>query len=252
MVNRNRGMTILNGVSMRKSILTLSLSLLLGAGAIAVAATTHASAQSAGNQSAGNQSATRPLLLAQAQTAPAARGPALRAQRPAPSPEQQAQRRAQMCKDMNARAAGRLAYLETRLELTPAQRGAFNKWRDVRLAAASQRAQSCATAPAGRGRGAANAQAQRPSPVDRMARQEQMLRQRLATITAERPALEALYNSLTAEQRARFQPDAGPRRGMGRGQMRGRPGMMQGRMGGPRGGMMQRGPQGTPPVPPAQ
>lgn len=228
---------------MRKSILTLSLSLLLGAGAIAVAATTHASAQSAGNQSA-----TRPLLLAQAQTAPAARGPGLRAQRPAPSPEQQAQRRAQMCKDMTARAAGRLAYLETRLELTPAQRGAFNKWRDVRLAAAGTRAQACATAPAGRGRGAAGTQAQRPSPVDRMARQEQMLRQRLATITAERPALEALYNSLTAEQRARFQPDAGPRRGMGRGQMRGRPGMMQDRRGGPRGGMMQRGPQGAPPA----
>jgi hypothetical protein len=87
-----------------------------------------------------------------------------------------------------------------------------------------------------------------------MARQEQMLRQRLATITAERPALEALYNSLTAEQRARFQPDAGPRRGIGRGPGRERPGMMQGRMGGPRGGMMLRGgPRGPDrPQPPAQ
>ncbi len=222
---------------MRKSLLTFTLALLLGA-----AGTTLVAAQ--------------PQRPAATQAGPAARD-TVRAQRPAPSPEQIAQRRAQMCKDMSARAAGRLAYLETRLELTPAQRGAFNKWRDVRLAAAGQRAQACATAPVRQGRGAANAQATRPSPVDRMARQEQMLRQRLATLTAERPALEALYNALTPDQRARFQPDAGARRGMGpgmrQGQMRGRPGMMQGRMGGPRGGMMRgapRGPNGGPPPAP--
>ncbi len=221
---------------MRKSFLVLPFALILG-----VAGTAFVSAQPQQRPGATQAGPAREMQ---------------RAQRPAPNPEQRAQRRAQMCKDMNARAAGRLAYLETRLELTPAQRGAFNRWRDVRMAATAQRAQACTTTPARQGRGAANAQAQRPSPVDRMARQEQMLRQRLATITAERPALEALYNSLSAEQRTRFQPEAGPRRGMGRGQMRGRPGMMQDRMGGPRGGMMRGGPRGPnggpPPAPPAQ
>jgi hypothetical protein len=230
-------MTISNGVSMRKSLLLLPIVVMLGA-----ASATLVSAQP--QPGATNAGPARPLPP--------------RVQRPAPNPEQLAQRRAELCKDMTARAAGHLAYLETRLELTPTQRGAFNKWRDVRLAAANSRAQTCATAPARQGRGAANAQAQRPSPVEHMARQEQMLRQRLATLTAERPALEALYNSLTAEQRARFQPDAGPRRGMnrgmGRGQLRNRDvTILRERMGGPRGPMMQRGPAGgPPPAPPAQ
>jgi protein CpxP len=232
MVIRNWDLTNLNGVIMRKSFLLLPIALVLG-----VAGTALVSAQP--NPGATNAGPARELP---------------RFQRPAPNPEQLAQRRAELCKDMNARAAGRLAYLETRLELTANQRPAFNKWRDVRLAAANSRAQACTTTPVRPGRGGADAQAQRPSPVDRMARQEQMLRQRLATITAERPALEALYNSLTAEQRARFQPDAGPRRGMGRGPGRERGGMMQGRMGGPRGGMMMRGgPRGPDrPQPPAQ
>ena len=181
-----------------------------------------------------------------------------RAQRPAPTPEQIAQRRATMCGDLNARAAGRLAYLETRLELTAAQRGAFNKWRDVRLAAAKRRAETCATAPLGQGRGRgpqANAQAAAPNPAERLARQEQRLRQRLADITAERPALDALYASLSPEQRQKFTPANGPRNGMGRGQGRARFGMMGG---GPRGAMrggMRRGPGGpgmAPPPPPPQ
>jgi len=217
-----------NGDVMRKSFLILPIALVLG-----VAGTALVSAQP--NPGANNAGPARELP---------------RMQRPALNPEQLAQRRDQLCKDMTARVAGRLAYLETRLELTQAQRGAFNKWRDVRLAAASQRAQTCATTPARQGRGAGNAQAQRPSPVERMARQEQMLRQRLATITAERPALEALYNSLTPEQRQKFTPANGPRNGMGRGEGRARMGMaMRERMGdGPRGpmggGMMRGGPRG--------
>ena len=58
-----------------------------------------------------------------------------------------------------------------------------------------------------------------------MARQEEMLRQRLADLQVQRPALEALYNRLSAEQREKFQ-SAGGRRGMGRGGMRPRMAMM--------------------------
>jgi hypothetical protein len=162
-----------------------------------------------------------------------------------------------MCQDMNARAAGRLAYLETRLELAAGQRAAFNRWRDVRLAAAKRRAETCATAPMGQGRGGRGpgAQMAQANPVERLARQEQMLRQRLADITAERPALDALYASLTPDQRQKFTPANGPRNGMGRGNQRARIGMMRDRMGGgPRGGM-RRGPGGpgmSPPPPPPQ
>ncbi len=229
---------------MRKNLLTLSLSLMLGAGAIAAIAASTATAQPS----------DRPLRLAQAQGPQQGRpGPQGRFQGTPPSPEQMATRRAEMCGGMHARAAGRLVELEVRLELTTGQRAAFNKWRDTRIAAAKRRADTCATAPQGRGgRGPANAQnaqATPPSPVERMARQEQMLRQRLADLTAERPALEALFNSLTPEQRQKFAAVGGGPRGIGRGNQRGRIGMMmQGRMGGgggprgPMGGM--RGPGG--------
>ena len=230
---------------MRKSLLTLSLALMLGAGATAITLATGASAQGAPD---------RPMM---GQAQPGGPGMGRMQRGTPPTPEQRAARRADMCQNLHARVAGQLASLEVRLELTANQRAAFNKWRDTRLAAAKRRADTCASAPMPQGRGAANA-ATRPSPVERMARQEQMLRQRLADMTAERPALEALYNSLTAEQRQKFTPGRGmgngPRRGMGRGQMRGRMAMMRDRMGGgPRGAMMQRGPQGgPPPATPAQ
>ncbi len=90
-----------------------------------------------------------------------------------------------------------------------------------------------------------------------MARQEEVLRQRLADLSVQRPALEALYNSLSAEQREKFRPAAGP--SMGRGGMRQRNAMMRDRLiqrGGMRGpagrGPGGRGPMGPPPAPPAQ
>ena len=243
---------------MRKNLITLSLSLMLGASALA--ALSAASAQPAQGPrppaQAGGPQAGRP-------------GPGNRLDRQPPGPEQRAERRADMCTGLNARAAGRLAELEVRLELTANQRAAFNKWRDTRLASAKRRAEICASMPAPQGRGgrdAQNAQAAPPSPVERMTRQEQRLRQRLSDIQAERPALEALYNSLSPEQRQKFAAVGGPRNGMGRGGPRARIGMMmRDRMGGgprgPMGGM--RGPGGpggpgpmgpgmAPPPPPPQ
>lgn len=156
-----------------------------------------------------------------------------------PDMKDMAERRAALCGEIGARAAGRLAYLEARLDLTAAQKPLFERWKDVRLTAAQRIAQKCDSAPkkdmAMRG--------EPRSPVERLAREEEMLKNRLAEIGAERPALAALYGSLTDEQKAKFAP--GRMAMMGRGPMHGRMGGMRHRMpppGGPEGG-----PDGAPP-----
>jgi hypothetical protein len=193
---------------MRKSLLALSLTLLVGGAAVAIAATNQPEAPAA----------NAPVLLAQASPQPFTRPlpPPEGRGRGAPlNTEQAAARRQARCEDRADRLAGQLAYLEARLDLTGAQQSAFARWRDVRMAAAQRQARTCAERPVAQARGAA------ANPVERMARQEDMLRQRLSNITAERPALEALYNSLTPEQREKFRPAAG----MGRGGMRPRAAM---------------------------
>jgi hypothetical protein len=233
---------------MSKRLIALSLCLMLGGGAVTAIAVNTAAAQA--------PAARKPVLLAQNTPANPGRGRAGPARTP-PTPQQGAERRADACQNLSALAAGRLAYLETRLDLTQAQRALFSRWRDVRLTAAKAQATACAERPA---RGpAANAQATPPSPADRMARQETRLRQRLAELQAERPALEALYNSLTPQQRERFVPfENGRRGGLGFGPRGPRMAMTMRGMG-PRGGMggMMRhgpGPGGNPdrmPPPPA-
>jgi hypothetical protein len=230
---------------MPKRLAALSLVLLLCGGAVtAIAADNVVPPRSANN----------PVLLAQNTTAPAARGRSLR--RPGPMPAQRAERRGEACREIAARAAGRFAELEVRLNLTAAQAPAFNRWRDQRLAAAKRLAATCAEQPAqaraGRGD---NAAATPSSPVERLARQQARLERRLADIQAERPLLESLYNGLNAGQRQTLARAHGP----GRMGMRG-PGMRRGgRMGfgGPgRDGdrMFRRGPggPGEPPAPPSQ
>jgi hypothetical protein len=158
---------------------------------------------------------------------------------PPPAAEMNA-RRETACQDRYAAAVGRMASLEVRLKLTGAQTGAFNRWRDARLGAARRMSQACASRPV------PARDAARPSPVERMARQEERLRQRLSDLQAERPAFEALYNSLSPEQRtqvARAARDG--RRGM-RGRMMGRLAMRDG-MRGPGGPGMMRGPGGRGP-----
>jgi hypothetical protein len=205
---------------MRKNLLMLSVALMLGTGAAVAVAATQTEASAASN----------PVLLAQASPQPFTRplpAPEGRARAPL-SPEQLAERRQAMCDDRADRMAGQLAYLEARLDLNDAQRAAFARWRDARLSAAERQAGACAARPLP-GRGATP-----PNPVEQMARQEEMLRQRLADLQVQRPALEALYYSLSAEQREKFQ-SAGGRRGMGRGGMRPRMAMML------RGRLIQRG-----------
>ena len=82
--------------------------------------------------------------------------------------------------------------------LTAAQTPLFERWKNARLAAARRMKEKCAA------RMNPDRRAQALTPVERLAREEAMLKARLADIGAERPALLALYGSLTDQQKARF------------------------------------------------
>lgn len=227
---------------MRKSLIVLSFSFVTCAAATALVATASAQAPA--------PAANNPVLLAQntppapnangpGRRGPAARGPITNGPaRPAPTAADRTARRGEICQDMVARAAGRFAALEVRLNLTAAQTGAFARWRDLRLAAAKTRATECASRPLppqGGPRGGRGANATPPNPVERLTREETRLQHRLADIQAERPALEALYTSLSATQRQTLAREGG----------RGPGGRRFGGMGmGPRGGMGGMGPRG--------
>ena len=115
-----------------------------------------------------------------------------------PTPAQMAAHFKQMCQDHYAREAGALAYSEAKLSLSTAQQPLFARWKQVKLDIAKRRADSCAS------HTPRQADAKMPSLVERMTRREDMLKQRLADLDSERPALEALYNSLSAEQKREF------------------------------------------------
>jgi hypothetical protein len=221
---------------MRKHLIAALVTLGLGASATAVVVGTSALAQAPAPRN--------PVLLAQARppapdmTAPSRRVPG----RPAPTAAQQSARRAALCDEGYARAAGRFAYLEARLSLTGAQTTAFARWRDLRLGTAKRQAADCAARPLPAGRGA---NAAPPNLVERLSREETMLQRRLADIQAERPALDALYGGLNATQRQVLARERGGFGGgrFGGGPRGGRGGMM--RRGGPQGGMMNGGMRGA-------
>src|SRR5208282_2111658 len=106
-----------------------------------------------------------------------------------PTPEEMAAWHARMCNDRYAHQAGRLAYLEASLGITDAQRGAFNQWRDTVLSAAKSHSQACLAHTAMPGHF--------PDALERSAHEQKRLEARLASLRSERPALEALYQSLT-------------------------------------------------------
>lgn len=165
-----------------------------------------------------------------------------------PSVTDRATRMKQMCEDRYAREVGRLAYIETRLNLTQAQQPLFARWKEARLGIAKRRSDDCSQR-------AASRPSATSSLIDRLSREEDRLKQRIADIDAERPSLTALYNALTPQQRQALLPRRrmmGPimtrDRMMGGGAMRN--GMMNRGMMGP--GMMGRGPMnggGQPPPP---
>ena len=130
-------------------------------------------------------------------------------------PAARAARLRDRCNSLYARAVGRMAYLETRLNLTESQQSLFTAWRAVRLDTAKRRADDCAQRSANMG--AANL-----TPVDRMARMDDLLKKRAADLDAERPVFAALYGALSPDQRKALTPN---RRGMTRRAMWRRRGM---------------------------
>jgi hypothetical protein len=231
---------------MRKALFPMLASLLLSGAATAAVVISTAHAQPATHN---------PVMLAQADNTsqPSRRGP----NRPAPA--NISQRLSQLCQDRVARQTGDLAYLETRLSLTQSEQPLFQRWKNAKLTIAHRQADQCGQRVNERVTQRQNAQnsqtgqnqarTDRPGPGERMGREEDRLKQRLADIDVERPALEAFYNALSPEQKMTFE----------RAGARGRDGMRTRRFafgGGPRGPMGRMGrlpmpPQG-PGAPPSQ
>ncbi|MGD0190093.1 MAG: Spy/CpxP family protein refolding chaperone [Rhizomicrobium sp.] len=131
--------------------------------------------------------------LAQSQ---APQGPGMMHHWQKPGPEQMAAWHQKMCTDHYATAAGRLAYLEAKTGVTAEQRSAFNRWRDAVLSGARDRQQSCLAHPPEAHHSL--------TALDRESMAEKMLSARLHDLQAQRPALEAFYQSLSAEQKVAF------------------------------------------------
>jgi len=142
--------------------------------------------------------------------------------------------REQICRDVYAGKAGELAFLEAKLSLDARQAPLFARWKQASLEIAKQNEGDCA---------GPRRDLRRPSAVDRMTLEEDLLKKRLADIQAERPSLTALYNALTPAQKEEF---SRPRRMPGRfnvmfgmldhpGMQMMRPDAMRGTMHGPMG-----------------
>jgi LTXXQ motif family protein len=100
------------------------------------------------------------------------------------------------CLDRFARKAGHLAYLEAKLRLTTDQQPLWDKWQQAVTAGAQQERDDCLASLPSEGA--------RLTALDRDARLQKMLAIRVDTLKAARPALTALYDSLTPDQRTTF------------------------------------------------
>jgi hypothetical protein len=108
------------------------------------------------------------------------------------------QRAKNFCVNQYARAAGHVAYLEAKLDLTAAQKPLFQKWEQSVLGSAQKSRDACVT------NVAATKPDARPTILDRETRMEKSLSEKLEALKAQRPALEALYASLTPDQQAQL------------------------------------------------
>jgi hypothetical protein len=122
---------------------------------------------------------------------PGARGPAwmhghMRMHRTADiSPQQRCERRL-------AHRAARAAYIASLLKLTPEQRPLYEKLRGAMQEAADKQHQFCASLKP----------RDQETLLDRIDRREQFLTARLQAMQSTKPALQALYQALTPEQKA--------------------------------------------------
>lgn len=107
------------------------------------------------------------------------------------------------CLNKNARAIGHRAYLKARLDLTPQQLPLWTAFEKASDDASAKQKARCATLPA--------EMKERPNLTDRMNRREEAMKARLESLQAVKPSLNALYASLTPEQKEMM--DRGGRRG---------------------------------------
>lgn len=112
-----------------------------------------------------------------------------------------------MCQDMVARRIGDRAYIKARLDLKPEQMAAWNAFEKAADEASSKSMARCATLP--------TEMKERPDYLHRLTMEEEAMKARIATIEAVKPSLTALYNILTADQKAVFDRPRGMMAGMG-------------------------------------
>jgi LTXXQ motif family protein len=98
----------------------------------------------------------------------------------------------QLCIDRLARRAARRAYVEAELGLTAEQRPLWDKLQSVTQAEQQKERQLCQQLKPG----------EQSTVLDRMDRAQQFLSAKLDAVQSAKPALQALYQSLTPEQRA--------------------------------------------------
>jgi hypothetical protein len=183
---------------MRKTLLPMVASLALcGAATIALVAT---------NARAEQQSIRKPVMIAlvTGTSGPATAAPPAEGGQP-PNIREGAlrdgvARREQICRDLYAGKVGELAFLEAKLSLDAKQAPLFARWKQASLDIAKQHEADCA----GKGPRPAALRGQRPSVVDRLALEEDLLKRRLSDIQTERPALAAFYGALTPAQKEEF------------------------------------------------
>jgi hypothetical protein len=194
------------------------------------------------NNAHADQSNHKPVMLMVAQnqtpvTEPEAGPP------PPPGMERgmmRGEHRGQFCQDMYAHKAGEMAFLEAKLQLNAGQQPLFARWKDISMDVAKRHEADCS------GRVQKLRTAKRPDVMDRLNREETMLKTRLGDLQAERPALNALYGALNPTQKQEFAHAARHRMGehmhMAMGMMR--HGQEMGRR------LGRGGPDGEPPMPP--
>jgi hypothetical protein len=96
------------------------------------------------------------------------------------------------CMDRLARHAARLAYVETKLNLTTQQQPLWDKVQSAAQTETQKERQLCASLKSGT----------ESTMLDRMDRMQQFLSARLEGLQAAKPAVQALYQALTPEQQA--------------------------------------------------
>jgi LTXXQ motif family protein len=99
------------------------------------------------------------------------------------------------CEERLAQRAAMIAYTTTKLNLTPEQKPLWDKLNSIVQAATDRERQLCSTVPSADQRG-------QETILDRVNRREQFLSARLQALQQAKPALEALYQSLSPDQKA--------------------------------------------------